>query len=85
MIHRDWQAGQLYLSQKKYIEKVLEHFGIDRSILVSTPLATHFKLSTPLSPQTKVEHISRVPHASAVSSLTYTMICTRPIFHILLV
>ena len=43
-IHRDWEMRKLYLSHKKYFEKVLEHFGIHESKLVSTLLTTHFKL-----------------------------------------
>ena len=42
-IHRDQKVGKLYLSQKKYIEKVLERFRMQGSKLVSTLLATHFK------------------------------------------
>ena len=49
-IHRDREAGMLFLSQKSYIERVLECFGMQRSKLVSTPLATHFKLLANLSP-----------------------------------
>ena len=48
--HKDRKVWKLYLSWKKYIEKVLECFGMQRSKLVSTPLAAHFKLSSALSP-----------------------------------
>jgi hypothetical protein len=37
-IHRDREAGKLFLSHKSYIEKVLEHFGMQQSKLVTTPL-----------------------------------------------
>ena len=40
------KVGKLSLSQKEYPEKVLEYFDMQSSKLVSTPLATHFKLST---------------------------------------
>jgi hypothetical protein len=49
-IHRDREAGKLFLSQKIYIEKVLEHFSMQRSKPVSTPLAAHFKLLADLLP-----------------------------------
>ena len=49
-IHRDQKVGKLYLSQKNYIEKVLERFGRQGSKLVSTPLVAHFKLFNALSP-----------------------------------
>jgi ATP-binding cassette subfamily B (MDR/TAP) protein 1 len=47
---------------------------------VSTPLATHFKLSAQQSPSTEKEKeaIKNIPYASAVGSLMYTMVCTRP-------
>lgn len=47
---------------------------------VSTPLAAHFRLSAALSPQTEEdkEHMSHVPYASAVGSIMYAMVCTRP-------
>ena len=47
---------------------------------VSTPLGSHFKLSKEQSPKTKEErdHMSKVPYASAIGSLMYAMVCTRP-------
>ena len=49
-ILRDRQVGKLYLSQKGYIEKVLHRFNMDNAKPISTPLATHFRLSSALSP-----------------------------------
>ncbi|XP_019418558.1 PREDICTED: uncharacterized protein LOC109329342, partial [Lupinus angustifolius] len=79
-IQRDRKEGTLFLSQKKYIEKVLERFGMQNAKPVTTPLASHFKLSMALCPQTESENeeMSSVPYASAVGSLMYAMICTRP-------
>ena len=48
---------------------------------LSTPLAPHhFKLKAIMSPTTVEEHeyTIRVPYASAVGSLMYAMVCTRP-------
>ena len=47
---------------------------------ISTPLPINFKLSSSMSPSTKVEmmEMSRVPYASVVGSLMLTMICIRP-------
>jgi len=47
---------------------------------VSTPLATHFKLSIKQSPSNEAEkaYVSRVPYASIVGSLMYAMVCMRP-------
>ncbi|RDX71499.1 hypothetical protein CR513_49143, partial [Mucuna pruriens] len=49
---------------------------------ISTPLPTNFKLSSKMSPSSEEERMemSRVPYASAVGSLMYAMICTRPDF-----
>ena len=48
--------------------------------MVSTALATHFKLSSKQSPSNEDEKLytQRVPYASAVGSLMYAMVCTRP-------
>ena len=48
--------------------------------LVSTPLANHFRLSKEQCPMTQQEYerLAKVPYASAVGSLMYDMVCTRP-------
>ena len=50
------------------------------SKLVSTPLSIHFKLSKEICPKTQeeIEYMSKVPYSSAVGSLMYVMVCTRP-------
>ena len=47
---------------------------------VSTPLANHFKLSKDMCPETQeeIDYISKIPYSSAVGSLMYAMVCTRP-------
>eukprot|EP00253_Pinus_taeda_P034959 PITA_34959 len=47
---------------------------------VSTPFASHFKLSKEMCPKTQedMDYMSKVPYASAVGSLMYAMVCTRP-------
>jgi len=47
---------------------------------VSTPLATHFKLSVKQSPSNEVEktYISIINYTSMVGSLMYAIVCTRP-------
>lgn len=79
-ITRDRQNGKLWLSQEKYIEKVLDRFNMSKAKEISTPLAGHFKLNInqcPLSEKEKAE-MKSVPYASAVGSLMYAMVCTRP-------
>ncbi|GAA0147202.1 transmembrane signal receptor [Lithospermum erythrorhizon] len=79
-IVRDRNEKKLYLSQEKYVEKVLRRFGMDKAKVVSISLASHFKFSHPLCPSTNEEKLSMksIPYSSAVGSLMYVMVCTRP-------
>ena len=78
-IQRNRRARKLYLSQSKYIEKVLKRFDMWYSKPVATPLTAHFKLSSSLAPKTTEEesYMAKVPYSSAVGSLMYAMVCTR--------
>ena len=52
-IARDRQRGTLCLTQKQYLKKVLQRFGMSEMTKpVSTPLAPHFKLSASQCPKT---------------------------------
>ena len=79
-ISRDRSAGTLNLSQKLYIEKVLSRFRVNDAKARTTPLANNFKLSKEQSPKTAEERdlMTLVPYGSAVGSLMYAMVCTRP-------
>ena len=79
-ITRDRESKKLWLSQETYIERILERFNMQHSKPVSTPLATHFKLSRKCCPVTEEERdeMSSIPYASAVGSLMYAMVSTRP-------
>uniref|UniRef100_A0A7N2R0F3 Integrase catalytic domain-containing protein n=1 Tax=Quercus lobata TaxID=97700 RepID=A0A7N2R0F3_QUELO len=79
-IIRDKANGTLKLSQSEYMKKVLSRFNMNEAKLVSTPLGSHFKLSKEQSPKTeeKRDHMSKVPYASAIGSLMYAMVYTRP-------
>ncbi|XP_047309704.1 secreted RxLR effector protein 161-like [Impatiens glandulifera] len=79
-ILRDRGQKKLFLSQKGYIEKVLSRFGISSAKPIDTPCAANIHLTTLFSPQTYEEkkYMSRVPYYSAVGSLMYVMVCTRP-------
>ena len=79
-IARDRQRDTLCLTQKQYLKKVLQRFGMsEKTKPVSTPLAPHFKLSASQCPNTekKHEYMSKVPYSNAVGSLMYAMVCTR--------
>ena len=79
-ITRDRKNGKLWLSQQRYIEKVLEGFNMSNSTPVSTPLASHFKSSSQQCPtsEKEKEEMKKIPYASVVGSLMYAMVCTRP-------
>ena len=79
-IARDRQTGTLCLTQKQYLKKVLQRSMSEKTKLVSTPLAPHFKLSASqcLKTEEEQEYMSKVPYSNAVGSLMYVMVCTRP-------
>ncbi|KAE8685870.1 cytochrome P450 71A9-like [Hibiscus syriacus] len=79
-IKRDTKSGTLMLSQAEYINKVLSRFNMQDAKPVSTPLGVHFRLSKEQSPKTEEEraHMVKVSYASAIGSLMYAMVCTRP-------
>jgi len=80
VIKRDRKAGKLYLSQSRYLEKVLVGFNMGNYKVVFAPFASHFRLSAKSCAQSKedIEKMSYVPYSSAVGSLMYAMVCTRP-------
>ena len=79
-IVRERGVKKLWLSQERYIEKVLQRFNMDKAKAVSCPLANHFKLSSKQFPSTdkEKEEMKKILYASAVGSLMYAMVCTRP-------
>ena len=79
-IMRDNQREVLQLSQVEYINRVLQRFNMGNTKPMSTPLASHFRLSKDQSPQIEEEKefMAKVLYASTIGSLMYTMVCTRP-------
>lgn len=77
-IFRDREV--LKLSQEEYVKKVVSRFKLYDAKPVTTPLAGHFRLSKDQSPSTEEEkdYMATVPYASAIGSLMYAMVCTRP-------
>jgi hypothetical protein len=51
-ITRDKRNRKLTLSQGEYTKKVLERFRMQNAKPVSTPLASHFKLTKEMCPKT---------------------------------
>ncbi|TXG73077.1 hypothetical protein EZV62_001656 [Acer yangbiense] len=77
-IRRDRVAGKIWLSQAKYIQNILERFNMNEVKPVTTPLAAHYRLSALQCPTTEkeLEEMSKVPYASVVGCLMYTMVHT---------
>nr|CAN75475.1 hypothetical protein VITISV_006889 [Vitis vinifera] len=79
-IHRDRSRGILRLSQKAYIDKVLSRFGMSNCAPGDTPVAKGDKFSLHQCPKNELEKkdMERFPYASAIGSLMYAQVCTRP-------
>jgi hypothetical protein len=76
-IFRDRSCGLLGLSQKQYIERVLERFGMENCSASVAPLQKGDKFSLMQCPQNEWERkqIERIPYAIAVGSLMYAQTC----------
>ena len=79
-IIRDKANGTLKFSLLEYVKKVLSRFNMNEAKPESTTLGSHFKLSKEQLPKTEEEmdHMSKVPYASAIGNLMYAMVRTRP-------
>ncbi|MDV3183825.1 MAG: reverse transcriptase domain-containing protein [Sweet potato little leaf phytoplasma] len=79
-IKRNRRQGILCLSQEAYSIKMLSKFNMYDSKSVPVPLGRHFKLSVAQSPSDDRQKadMANIPYASAVGSLMYLMVCTRP-------
>ena len=78
-IIRNRATGTLFLSQSRYISKVLERFQMMDSKPILTPLGAQFKLSNDMSPTSYADEVQMadIPYSQAVESLMYAMVCTR--------
>jgi hypothetical protein len=79
-IHRDRRNGVLGLSQKAYLEKVLKKFNMHASKATPVPIQKGDKFGLFQCPrnQYEIDQMKAVPYASAVGSLQYAQVCTRP-------
>ena len=79
-IIRDCKNKLLALSQASYIDKVLARFSMQDSKKGLLPTRHGIILSKEQCPKTpqEEEDMRRIPYASAVGSLMYGMLCTRP-------
>lgn len=72
--------GILSLSQKSYIDKVLEWYVMKDCKSINTPISKDDKFNLEQCPKTQldIEEMQKIPYASAVGSLMYAQVCTRP-------
>ncbi|KAK9018928.1 hypothetical protein V6N11_033973 [Hibiscus sabdariffa] len=79
-IYRDRSRRLLGLSQSTYIDKVLKRFSMEKSKRGFLPMRHGISLSKEMCPSTpqERERMSQIPYASAIGSIMYAMICTRP-------
>ena len=78
-IHRERSQDILGLSPETYINKVLERFNMKNcSPSVAILKGEKFNLNHCPKNDFEREHMKNIPYASAVGSLMYAQICTRP-------
>jgi hypothetical protein len=79
-IHRDRRKEVLGLSQKAYLEKVLKKFSIHACNPTPAPIVKGDKYVSFQSPRNQYEigQMKSVPYASAVGSLMFAQVYTRP-------
>jgi len=79
-IHRDRKQRILKLSQNAYIEKVLERFRMKNCSASVAPIIKGDKFSNDQCPRNALEQeqMKNIPYASAIGSLLYAQVCTRP-------
>ena len=79
-IKRDRKNKTISLSQTKYIEDILKKYGMENCRPISTPMDMNRKLSKEMCPKTpeEIEDMKNIPYQSAVGSLMYLMLGTRP-------
>jgi hypothetical protein len=79
-IYRDRSRCLIGLSQSTYIDKILKKFRMDGSRKGFLPMLQGKTLSKTQSPATAEdrEEMNKIPYASAIGSIMYAMLYTRP-------
>ena len=80
LIFRKRSHGLLGLSQKAYIEKILERFNMNNCSACVILIQKGDKFNLMQCPKNDVERkqMESIPYASVVGSLMYLQTCTRP-------
>ena len=79
-VYRDRSRRLIGLSQSTYLDKVLKKFKMDQAKKGFLPVLQGVKLSKTQCPTTTEdsENMKDVSYASAIGSIMYAMLCTRP-------
>ncbi|CAM8954553.1 unnamed protein product [Rhodiola kirilowii] len=79
-IYRDRSKRLLGLSQGTYIDKILDRFKMQDSKKGFLPMQHGVYLSKTQCPKTPVEleKMNQITYASAIGSIMYVIVCTRP-------
>ena len=79
-LYRDRERKLIGLSQSSYVDKILERYNFENCKAVNVPFRYGIHLSKKMAPQTEEEKVrmSNLPYASAIGSIMYAMLCTRP-------
>jgi hypothetical protein len=79
-IYRDRLRRLIGLSQDTYIKKELKHFSMEQSKKGFLPMSHGIRLSKTQRPwrTDELDRMSKVPYNSAIGSIMYMMISTRP-------
>ena len=79
-IYRDKLRRFLGLSQSVYIDTIVKSFGMENSNKCFIPMRHRVWTSKEHSRKTPEDRVlmEKIPHASAIRSIMYTMLCTRP-------
>ncbi len=79
-LYRDRSRRLLGLSQSTYIDKIVAKYNMQDSKKGFVPSRHGIILSEKMSPKTdeELDKMKRCPYASAVGSIMYAMLCTRP-------
>ena len=66
-----------------YLDKILKYFKMEQSKKEFLPVLQGVKLSKTQSPTTTKDRkrMKVIPYASAIGSIKYAMLCTRPIVY----
>ena len=79
-IYKDRSRKLIGLNQSTYIDKVLNRFSMQDSKRGFLPMLHGISLSKTqcLMTQDERDRMNKIPYASAIGSIMYTILCTRP-------